>query len=160
MPLAPALMPSFDHERTRPSALTSNSRPYPYRTDEPSSLLWWTTCGVRNAAGNAGQQVPDVAVPAALAGREVGGLVHELRQEVDGLGHRVAGLVDPQRRVVLAGLLVGVVADPRGVGQQVADGDFDRDLRAGQVDQLVDGLVEPQAAGLYLLQHGDRRAAA
>src|SRR5665647_902835 len=107
--------------------------------------------------GKAGQQVPDVAVPAALAGREVGGLVHELRQEVDGLGHRVAGLVDPQRCVVLAGLLVGVVGDPRGVGQQVADGDLDRDLRAGKVDQLVDGLVEAQAAGLAPLQHGDRR---
>src|SRR5665647_454998 len=38
-------MPSFDHQRTGPSALTSNSRPYPYCTDEPSSRLWWTTCG-------------------------------------------------------------------------------------------------------------------
>jgi hypothetical protein len=42
-----------------------------------------------------------------------------MREVVGGLGHRVVRLADPQVLVALAGLLVGVVGDPRGVGEEV-----------------------------------------
>ena len=65
-----------------------------------------------------------IAVAAALARREVGRLVDELGQEVDGLGYGVVWLGYPEIRVVLTGLLFGVITDAGGMGQQMEDGDI------------------------------------
>ena len=78
----------------------------------------------------------------------------ELREEVSGLHHRVAGLVHEQVGVDLTSFFVGVVGDPAGVGEQVSQGDCLGDGRSRQVDVGVDRGVQVEAAGTDLLEHG------
>ena len=62
---------------------------------------------------------------AAFAGCEVGWLADELWEVVGRLRDRVVGPLDEEILVAFAGLLVGIVGDARGMGQEVVG----RDLR-------------------------------
>ena len=105
----------------------------------------------------ADQDVADVAVPTPRARREHRRLVDELGQPVPGLDHRVARPVGPQRLVVLAGFLVGVIGDAGRVREQMAQRHRRRDRRAGQVDDLDDRQVQAQTPLIDQLQRCHRR---
>jgi len=68
-----------------------------------------------------------------------------MREVIGGFGNRVVRLVDPQVLVALAGLLVGVVGDPRGVGEQVVGGDRGGDGGPLQLQVAGDRVSRPKA---------------
>jgi hypothetical protein len=79
-----------------------------------------------------------------------------MREVVGGLGHRVVRLADPQVLVALAGLLVGVVGDPRGVGEEVVGGDGGRDGGPLQLEIADDRGVQAERSPFHQLQGRDR----
>jgi hypothetical protein len=105
----------------------------------------------------AGEHVADVAVAADDARLGVRLLVHELRQEVGGVDDGVVGRVAEQLLVALAGLLVRVIRDAAGVGQQVQQVHAHRDLGALEVHVVVDRQLQIEVALRHLLQHGHAR---
>src|SRR5690606_10272084 len=97
------------------------------------------------------QDVGDVVVADAFAGREVRLLVDELWQEVLCLPDRVVRLVPEEILVLLTGLFVGVVADARGMRQAVIDRHVIADPRSCNADVRHDLRVERDRARVHEL---------
>jgi hypothetical protein len=80
--------------------------------------------------------------------------VHEQREKVSRLPHRVVGPGHEQVRLFFTRLFVGVVADTGRVGQQVVRRDLGRDRCVAKPEVLDHWCVEGEAADINLLKSG------
>lgn len=90
-------------------------------------------------------------------GANFGSLYAHWGQEVGGLGERVVRPLDEQRLVLHAVLLVGVVADAGGVGEQVVRRHLGSHTGVLEAQVADDRAAQGERACPDLLEHRDRR---